>query len=247
MTPTIAIYGSCVTRDLFEHPGLRPALSVYGARSSVISVVAPPVPIDEQHVVLSPQWQRRCVLADFQKTFFTSLADARPDWLVIDLIDERFDLLRCAGSLVTRSSAFQASGFAETAGLALTPVRRMSADGNRLFEQAAGEFAARVMRVVPAERVILHRARWCCSYRADGGILPFPDDRLSLCHAQNAMLDHGYDALADAFGGRAQVVDHDTARSLADADHQWGLEAYHYDDSTNAARTACLAQIVGLA
>jgi hypothetical protein len=247
MSTTIAIFGSCVTRDLFEHPRLRPALSVYGARSSVISVVAPPVAIDEQHVVLSSQWQRRCVLADFRKTFFASLAEAAPDWLVIDLIDERFDLLRCAGSLVTRSSAFQASGFADTAGVALTPVRRMSADGTDLFEQAAGEFAARVLQLLPAERVILHRARWCCSYRADGGILAFPDDRLSLCHAQNAMLDHGYDALADAFGGRVQLVDHDPDRSLADVDHQWGLEAYHYDGATNAARTARLAQIVGLA
>jgi hypothetical protein len=166
---------------------------------------------------------------------------------VIDLIDERFDLLRCAGSLVTRSSAFQASGFAETAGVALTPLRRMSAEGKELFEQAAGEFARRVLLVLPAERVILHRARWCCSYRANGGILSFPDDRLPLCQAQNAMLDHGYDTLAGAFGQRVQVVDHDPARSLADANHQWGLEAYHYDDPTNAARTARLAEIVGLA
>jgi hypothetical protein len=246
MTTSIAIFGSCVTRDLFEHPGLRPALSVYGARSSVISAVSPPIPIDEQHVVLSSQWQRRCVLADFQKTFFASLADARPEWLVINLIDERFDSLRCGGSLATRSSAFQLSGFAETAGLALTPVRRMSADGNRLFEQAAGDFVERALAVLPAERVILHRARWCCSYRANGEILSFPSDRLPLCHAQNAMLDHGYDTLADAFGQRVQVIDHDTAGSLADADHQWGLEAYHYDDPTNAARTARLAQIAGL-
>jgi hypothetical protein len=246
MTPSVAIFGSCVTRDLFEHPELRPALSVYGARSSVISVVSPPVPIDEQHVVLSSGWQRRCVLADFQKTFFTSLAEARPDWLVIDLIDERFDLLRCAGSLVTRSSAFQASGYAETAGVELTQLRRMSAEGDGLFDQAAGEFAARVLRVLPADHVILHRARWCCSYRANGETLSLPDDRLPLCHAQNAMLDHGYDALADAFGQQAQVVDHE-ARSLADADHQWGLEAYHYDGPTNAARTARLAQIVGMA
>jgi hypothetical protein len=60
------------------------------------------------------------------------------------------------------------------------------------------------------------------------------------------MLDRGYDALANAFGQQAQMVDHE-AQSLADDDHQWGLEAYHYDGPTNAARTARLAQIVGMA
>jgi hypothetical protein len=245
-TPTIAIFGSCVSRDLFEDARLRPSLSVYGARSSVISAVSPVVAIDGERVVLSSAWQRRCVLADFHKTFFASLADARPDWLVIDLIDERFNLLRCDGSFVTHSSAFEACGLADAPDLELVPVRRMSADGNRLFEHAAEQFAARVVRVLPAERVILHRALWCSDYRADRDISPFPDGRRSLCENQNSMLDHGYDALAEAFCGRSLQIRHDRERSLADAAHRWDLEPYHYDGPTNASRTAQLAEIVGL-
>jgi hypothetical protein len=247
MAPKIAIFGSCVSRDLFEDARLRPLLSVYGARSSVISAVAPAVPIDEQRVVLSSAWQRRCVLADFHKTFFASLADARPDWLMIDLIDERFNLLRCVGSLVTRSSAFEACGLADAPDLELAPIRRMSPEGERLFEQAAGEFAERVLRVLPAERVILHRALWCARYRADGEITSFPDDRRALCEHQNLMLDHGYDALSDAFGGATSVIRHDRERSLADAGHRWELEPFHYDHQTNASCTTRLTEIVGLA
>ncbi|HVF78984.1 MAG TPA: DUF6270 domain-containing protein [Solirubrobacteraceae bacterium] len=42
----VGIFGSCVTRDLFEDPGLRPALARYTSRSSLISAVAAPVALD---------------------------------------------------------------------------------------------------------------------------------------------------------------------------------------------------------
>jgi uncharacterized protein DUF6270 len=109
----IGIFGSCVTRDLFDHPALRPSLGHYVARCSVVSAVADPVATDEDSVVVPSAWQRRRVLADFQKTCFAQFAASVLDRLVIDLIDERFDLLRVDGSYVTRSSAFDAGKLCE--------------------------------------------------------------------------------------------------------------------------------------
>jgi hypothetical protein len=235
-----AIFGSCVSRDLFEEPVLRPHLALYAARCSVISAVARPLPLDPERIVLSSAWQRRCVLADFQKTFFRDLADTRPDWLVIDLIDERFDLLRSDGSFVTRSSAYQAAGLGEQGDRQLELVRRMSEEGCALFEAAAPEFASRVLEVVPSERVVLHRALWCTHYRRDGEVLPFPDDRMELCRRQNAMLDRAYGLLEAAFGREVTTLAVDPARDLADAHHRWQLEPYHYERSYNAAAIAGL-------
>lgn len=243
MAGGVAIFGSCVTRDLFEDPRLRPALSVYGARSSVVSAVAPRVCIDESRIQLPSAWQRRCVLADLHKTFFSSLAEAHPDWLVIDLIDERFDLLRCSGSIITRSSAFQACGLGDEDGLELVPVRRMSDQGEQLFADAARRFAGRVLEVLPGERVILHRAHWCSRYRDGDQVASFPEQRRQLCVAQNAMLQRGYDALDRAFAGRALTLTHDAA--LADAGHRWQLEPFHYDAPTNGALIEQLAKTVG--
>ena len=86
----------------------------------MISAVAPPVPLDPARVVISSDWQRRCVLADFGETFFASLEQAQPDWLVVDLIDSASTCWH--GRLLRhRSSAFQAAGLDEVAELDFDP------------------------------------------------------------------------------------------------------------------------------
>lgn len=229
----IGIFGSCVTRDLFEHPALRQSLGHYAARCSMISAVADPVAIDEDSVAIPSAWQRRCVMADFQKTCFAQFAAGRLERLVIDLIDERFDLLRVNGSYVTRSSAFDAGRLGERTDFEFETVKRMSAEGCLLFERAAPLFAERVLEMLPAERVVLHRALWCTHYRDGADIHPFPEARLELCLRQNEMLTHGYDALAAAFGGRALEIRVEPERQLADARHRWQLEPFHYEQSYN--------------
>ena len=243
---TVAIFGSCVTRDLFEDPLLRGNLGHYTARSSVISVVAPPIDIDEDRVALSSAWQRKCVLADLRKTFFTTVADSDAKWLVVDLIDERFDLLRGAGTFVTRSSAFRAAGLDDHRPFEGVPASRISLNGRRLFEAAAIRFAELVNRTIPAERVVLHRALWCTHYRSDGEIKPFPPDQLAKCERQNEMLNHGYDTLSAAFNGHAADIALNPSIHVADADHHWQLEPYHYEPGYNRYAIERLQQLFGL-
>jgi hypothetical protein len=244
--PSVAIFGSCVSRDLFEDPQLRPSLGHYGARSSLISAVAAPVPIDPERVVISSDWQRRCVLADFGKTFFASLEQSRPDWLVVDLIDERFDVLCTSASFVTRSSAFQAAGLDDAADLGLQPVRRMSPEGRALFADAAPAFAARALELVPRERIVLHRALWCTRFARDGAVHEFPEERRQLSELQNAMLRDAYATLEQAFGGVGATIDVDPAEQLADAHHRWELEPYHYEPGYNARAAERLRRLTGL-
>ncbi len=244
--PTVAIFGSCVSRDLFEDPRLRPSLGHYGARSSIISAVSAPIPIAPERVVISSEWQRRCVLADFAKTFFASLEQTRPDWLVVDLIDERFDVLCTSGSFVTRSSAFQAAGLDDATDLGLQPIRRMSPDGRGLFADAAPAFARRVLELLPRERVVLHRALWCTRFARDGAMHEFPEERRQLSELQNAMLRDGYDVLEEAFGGVGATIEVDLRRHVADAHHRWELEPYHYDPAYNAHATEELLRLTGV-
>ena len=229
----LGIFGSCVTRDLFEDPALRPALVRYASRSSLISAVAAPVALDVDRVRLDSAFQRRCVIEDFGKSFLAGLAHDRLDWLVVDLVDERFDVLRKPGSFVTCSSAYRNAGLEQDDGFAR--VRRLTGEAAQLVERAARDFAERVTDAVPSDRVIVHRARWMTRYRDGEELHEFPAQRADFVAHNNAALDHAYDVLQEHLGKRAKTIALDHARHAADARHRWGIEPYHYDARYNAA------------
>ena len=237
----IGIFGSCVTRDLFEDPAVRPSLARYTSRSSLISAVAQPVALDAERVRLDSSFQRRCVIEDFGKRFLAELASERLDWLVVDLIDERFDVLRTPSSFVTRSSAYQSAGLDEN-GYAC--IRRLTGEAAALLEEAAAAFAERVTAVLAPERIIIHRAHWLPRYRDGAAVHDFPADRADFAAHHNAALDHGYDALERGFGGRAATIALDDGRYVADAGHRWALEPYHYEPAYNAAALAGLRALI---
>jgi hypothetical protein len=240
----LGIFGSCVTRDLFEDPSLRPALARYSSRSSLISAVAPPVALDPERVRLDSAFQRRCVIEDFSKAFLAQLQADELDWLIVDLIDERFDVLRAPSSYVTCSSAYSGAGLDQHHDF--ERVRRLTGEAAALLEDAAVEFAARVKAVLPAERVIVHRARWMTWYRYGAGLHAFMPDRVDFAEHHNAALDHAYDVLERELGGAAPTIALDRARYVADAEHRWGLEPYHYEPDYNAAAVDRLRRLTGI-
>lgn len=242
----VAIFGSCVTRDLFEDEKLRPALVHYASRTSVISTVADPVPLGEDEVVLDSPYQKRAVLADFNKTFFTDLGDLAPDWVVIDLVDERFNVLRTGDSFVTESSAFSSAELGAATRFAFAPVLRLTDEAEELFDVAATTFVQRLTEIVPAERVILHRALWLTRFRSADVVDEFPEPRLSFARRHNEALDREYDMLADRLGPTAPVMGPDPERHLADEGHKWGLDPFHYEDAYNDAAKLRLRDAFGL-
>lgn len=242
--PRVAIFGSCVTRDLFEPAIPEVELVLYGSRSSLISVCAPPVAIEEDAVRLESRFQRRCVMEDFRKTFLTRLEEAAPDWLVIDLIDERFNVLATGSSFVTRSSEFVRAGLDAWAGAELAPVDRHDARLPQLYRSACHAFAQRVSAILPPDHVILHRARWCPRFRDATGVHDFPPARGAYCAQMNRLLDLIHAELVDAFGGQARELSITPEDALADGEHHWGLEPYHYDAAYNQAAREGLRGLV---
>jgi len=242
----IAIFGSCVTRDLFEDGVLRSALVHYASRSSLISAVADPVALDEAEVPLESAYQRRAVLADFNKTFFADVEALTPDWVVIDLIDERFDVLRTGASCVTESSAFSSAGLGDRERFTFTPIPRLTTEAARLFEDATTAFAERLGEIVPPERVILHRALWLTRYRRGDLIQEFPEPRRAFAERHNQALEADYDALAAGLGSAGPELGPDLDRHFADHDHKWALEPFHYENGYNRAAVEQVRAIVGV-
>jgi len=244
-TGRIGIFGSCVTRDLFEDPAVYPALAQYASRSSVISVVAEPVPLDPDLVRLDSAFQRRCVMEDFDKTFFSRLEPTGIEWLLVDLIDERFEVQWTETSCVTRSSAYMGAGLDGSVGCGRAPVRRLTAEADDLLAEAMIIFADRVTAVIPPERVIVHRAGWLTRYRDRDRVFSFPDERVDFAGRHNMALDRAYDHL-EARLGSASTITLDRSRYTCDAGHRWDLEPYHYEPAYNAAALVRLRDLVRL-
>src|SRR3569833_1293766 len=94
--------------------------------------------------------QHRARVADLRKTALAELVAFRPTHVIFDFIDERYDLLSVAGTLAVKSWELAVSGYLgqpACEGARLVP--RLSAACERLWLEAAAEFAAFVRATPP--------------------------------------------------------------------------------------------------
>lgn len=237
MEPRIAILGSCITRDLWPvrgAPGRKPA---YVSRTSFPSLLSTPVPGFVARAAapggLSVH-QYASVVAEIRKTALADLVAYRPTHLIVDLIDERFDLLAVGDSLVSLSGDLVQSGHLDEPPLAAgRRVPRLSQACDRLWAEAAGEFAALVRATCLGEaRLIFHAARWATHARsATGGRAAIGNVELVAGQTveiadYNRLLERQERIVEDLFPPMARV---EAGRHrLADPRHRWGLSPFHY-------------------
>jgi Family of unknown function (DUF6270) len=232
----VAIVGSCITRDLWPVRGEALEGVFYVSRTSLPSLFAPP-PAFEPDAGPPPgltPFQHRALSADLAKTALERLVAFRPTHLIVDFIDERFDLLAAGDSLISDTWELETSGYLERPGLAgARVIPRLSEDCDRLWRRGAEAFAALVRATPLGEaRLILHAARWATHMRSpDGAITPIRDVELKAGRPAEVG-DHNrlLASYEEIFLGlmppmaRLEAAEH----RLADASHQWGLSPFHY-------------------
>ena len=232
--------GSCVTRDIWKLPCFTPEDRkgvLVLARTSLASLFAEPLaafgPPAELPPGLSP-FEIRMVGHDLLKTGLAPLVAHRPTHLVIDLIDERFDLLARGAAVVTRSWETELLGLAdrELAGFRLVP--RRSEEAQRLWRRGLVRFADVLRRELPDTRVILHDAR-CATRQVDaqgrlhalGPDWEFWPGAPSGIDELNGLFESYAGDLRKALPDMA-VVRAPEAATLASETHRWGLAPFHY-------------------
>ncbi len=226
--PRVFIYGSCVTRDILRLHGDSFQLADYFARSSIPSVVSKPVKVNEEEINLDSQFQRRMIIYDYRKTLFNRLAQRDFDFLLIDFIDERFDLIQFWDkSLVTKSSELIFSGL-------LSPnlfrkwrykeISRLNMHFDK-WAKACEIFVERVKEIVPEENVLIVGGFWARNYLAKSGNMVAFEEREEI-DSHNALLMKYYQYINKAFGGDQLLVSDE--HPFADEMHVWGLSPFHY-------------------
>ncbi len=237
----VAIIGSCITRDIWRvFPEAAPEI-LYLSRTSLPSVVSRPMagfaPAAEPPNGLTPS-QHASLLADLQKTALARVAAFAPTHLILDFVDERYDLLESGGAIATHSWELKVSGYLDQPwGRVSRPISRTSDECAALWRAAAPAFVAALGEAgLGGARLILHEAQWAKVYRdAEGRLRELPDalqiwdDLPASLSAHNAVLAD-YQAQIGALVPDIVRVSADPALQVADERHQWGLSPFHYID-----------------
>lgn len=225
---TVGIWGSCVTRDTFEIGGSFEGPLAYHARSSWVSQATS---AEEQPPVSTPTgtgFADRMVREDLEKSVLTQLATKNPDIVVIDLIDERFDLVSVGGAYYSMNDYYERLELEPSMREASEEVLAFRDDArDEAFAEAVRQLVPRWLEALPDTRFVLHLA-WYTARSADPE-RPFYASAPAAVAWCNERLAHHYRCLIEAFGGRLHVVEAARERFLvADPDHKWGLAHYHY-------------------
>lgn len=232
----VAIIGSCITRDLWPVRGDGVEDLLYISRTSLPSLFSRPpasfAPLPDAPAGLTRS-QHRAVVDDVAKRSLEALLAFRPTHLIIDLIDERFDLISLGGAIFTDSWELRQTGYRASDLHGGQTIQRLSPTCEDLWMQAALDFAAFIDATPLREAVlILHEAQWAERYRdADGAERCFqlfeilPGHRADAAR-HNAML-RTYQAALRALLPDLRRVEAPQAR-VADERHRWGLSPFHY-------------------
>ncbi len=218
----LLILGSCVSRDIFgisEAPDFE--IADYFARTSLAALTAPPTPDPMLLERLESPFQRRIVGRDLDKSFWQALENQSFDFLLLDFIDDRFDLLPRAGGLVTLSSEFiRAAGQPDRA----LRIDSIGAEKRRLWRLGWQRLLKDLDRLGLRHRVIVNRVRWA-DQDLNGQTLLRPDPATRA--AQNDLLEWLYEQVAQDLP-EAGWLSYSETLLLADPNHKWGLSPFHY-------------------
>ncbi|KAF1726181.1 hypothetical protein CSC78_05835 [Pseudoxanthomonas japonensis] len=220
MMPKIFIFGSCVSRDALEQVPDSFELAGYLARTSMASVGMPPVDDADARAkvaALPSPFQRRMAINDFDKSTLSVISSTPHDLLLIDFIDERFNLISTGASFFSHSGELQHAG--------LDPGERaVIAPGSDEFLALWLAGFERFVAAVDIATVVLNRAYWAEQF-------PDGSDASSLrwIRSSNAILQQLYDAVEARWSLR--TIYYPKASVLADPEHRWGKAPYHYSQS----------------
>lgn len=236
----IAVIGSCITRDLWPILGADTSHLLYISRTSLASLFSEPIgPLalaDEPPEPLK-RHQHNAVVADLTKTALRDLVNHQPSHIILDFIDERFDLLSANGAIVSHSWELEVSGYCQQPSLSQArAVARQSGACDVFWSNGLREFAALVEATpLRGAKIILHAAQWAGDYLdADGGRRKFPGELELMAGLAASSRDHN--RLLDRYqtnfmhqfpdAGIVEAPEH----RVADSAHRWGLSPFHYVD-----------------
>lgn len=223
----VFIYGSCVSRDTFEHlPQDGFSLVKYVARQSLISAFSPSNTRFDLNS-LGSAFQRRMVEDDVVGSLPSALAAHQDDidLLVWDLADERLGVYRTSdANYLTRSLETIRADLTEKTHPTWEHLPFGSNEHFALWSSASRQFARLRAHLGLSQRTVLLNVPWASqTLTGDSSPASFGLD----AHTANALFQRYYEAAID-MDPTLRLLTIPTSDALSDNDHPWGPAPFHY-------------------
>ena len=224
MEPKIHILGSCATRDPFRILKQDQLVGRYTSRSSLISRFSSPLIFDfRAHFnTFNLDWKQKMLQQDFAKNGLF-LADYATGILIIDFIDERFNLLKINDTLITESTAFVESNLEK-----VFPIQEILQRGAQedfdLWADACFKFT-QLMPEAIRKNTVLHKAFWVKKYLEKDVVYDFENQHEIDFFNKN--LTYYYDTFQSIYNP-GHIIEIASENSMGDASHLWGKAPFHY-------------------
>ncbi len=229
----VSIFGSCVTRDLFEYD-MKKFFSIeeYIARQSIISFLSTPININEHNIQLESDFQKKQLISDLNKNAFQRLKSSASDLLIIDLIEERFKIGKIRKTYFTLSSEFtQSKLFVDDR---IKTYEKKLCNGKIYFKlkdikKYINNFAKMILEIYLQEQIIIHEVYLANYYLGeDGKKKEFARNYIGYNLRVNKILEYMYACLKQAIP-YASVLSI-SSEYIADEKHKWGLAPMHFQE-----------------
>lgn len=226
----LLIFGSCVSRDIlnYQHDNTQVVLIDYYARSSIASLGSRPIEMPSTVQAIASKFQRRMVERDIRKDFLTDLAGLQFDVLLIDLIDERFNLyVEPGGRACTLSIELSSSGFPIDSGRG-SRIYSGSEEFWRLWEAGWSILVNQLRHLGVLDRLRVNQVFWSSQTENGGSFEPHYSRRL--IDSANQFLHRMYQRVS-ADIPTEQFLTFDHGLMMGSTNHVWGISPFHYVDA----------------
>ncbi len=243
MVTRVSIIGSCVSRDIFNFAEPDEFQLVnYIARSSIGSLFSPSPFADTFSERLSSSFQQRIVNMDITKSGRRRLQSIAADMVLIDLIDERFNLAAVStGAVCTVSNEFIRTGALKE--LQESKRIRIIRSGSDPFLQTwirGWHALVDLLRAADMlEKTYVNKVYWQATTQSGKA---FPNVREEQVESANRMLERLYAIMADTLPA-TQFIGHDDALCRCPDEHPWGPAPFHFVEDFYHAAIGKLRQI----
>ncbi|MBQ4258012.1 MAG: hypothetical protein II713_03310, partial [Clostridia bacterium] len=185
------------------------------------------------------KYRRMMLEREFGGRFWDVLAEVKPKYIFMDLIEERFDLLETESGILTMSDAFEGSSLS---GMPRRVIPRLSDECGELFKKCAETFVSRVKKSAPEARFVIIKNLLAESVGGMESREPFADT--AAIRNVNAVLKEYYEYLEGIIPDGLFIDPTADELYFTDRNYEYGAVPSHLNEIENRRIAAKLEEML---